>query len=163
MELVKAEKDEHWEIAASVLTQTVERCNMNGVPLWTHEQVKISSLKSEYPLESLYLLRHNKDFVGCVFIIFDHDVFWQDIDTQGSLFFHKLAIGDTYNAKGLGALALAEILLLGKKLGCYWLRCDCHGGRIRLRNFYDNFGFEFIDRQEMFGFDVARYQIHINR
>lgn len=162
MELVKASKYEHWEVASSVLTQTVERCNKNGVPLWTHEQVNISSLKSSYSFENLYLLQHKSDFVGCVFISFDHDAFWPEIATQGSLFFHKLAIGDTHNSKGLGTLALAEILSLGKNLGYSWLRCDCHGDRIRLRNFYEQFGFELIDRQEMFGFDVARYQMSIN-
>ncbi|TNH78270.1 GNAT family N-acetyltransferase [Aeromonas sobria] len=161
MELVKASTYGHWEVASSLLTQTVERCNKNGVPLWTHEQVNISSLKSSYSLDSLYLLQHEHDFVGCVFIIFDHDLFWKDFPTQGSLFFHKLAIGDAHNSKGLGTLALAEILSLGKRLGCTWLRCDCHGDRVRLRNFYEQFGFEFIDRQEMFGFDVARYQFPV--
>ncbi|MFB2864958.1 GNAT family N-acetyltransferase [Aeromonas sp. MdU4] len=162
MELVKASKDLHWEVASSLLTQTVERCQKNGVPLWTHEQVNISSLKSSYSFESLYLLQHQNDFVGCVFISFDHDVFWQEMSTQGSLFFHKLAMGNDHNSKGLGTLALAKILALGKNRGCTWLRCDCHGGRLRLRNFYEQFGFEILDRQEMFGFDVARYQMPIN-
>lgn len=162
MELVKASKKEHWEIASTLLTQTVARCNKNGVPLWTYEQVNISSLEKSYSFESLYLLQHEHEFVGCVFISFDYDDFWKDVSTQGSLFFHKLAIGDSHNSKGLGTLALAEILSLGKHLGCTCLRCDCHGDRVRLRNFYEQFGFEFIDRQEMFGFDVARYQMPIN-
>ncbi|WP_421242971.1 GNAT family N-acetyltransferase [Aeromonas enteropelogenes] len=162
MELVKASLEQHWEIASEFLKQTVERCSKNGFPLWNHEQVIVSALKRAYSLESLYLLRHESQFVGCVFISADRDAFWEDMDTHGSLFFHKLAIGDDYHSKGLGLLALAQILLFAQSLGCMWLRCDCHGARERLRAFYEQFGFEFVDRQEMFGFDVARYQMPVN-
>ena len=36
MKLVQAAGDKYWEIASMFLTQTVERCNKNGLPLWTH-------------------------------------------------------------------------------------------------------------------------------
>lgn len=158
MELVKATLEEHWRLASGFLTETVERCNMNNVPLWTDEQVSIPSLKQQYCLDSLYLLKYEGAFVGCVFIGFDRDVFWQDRETTGSLFFHKLAIGSKYNAKGLGTETLASILSLAKSNDCVWLRCDCHGARPRLRAFYEQFGFQLVDRKEKLGFDVARYQ-----
>lgn len=159
MELVQAAGDKYWEIASMFLTQTVERCNRNGLPLWTHSQVRISSLKSVYPSESLYLLKTADKFIGCVFVSFETDNFWSGMDTTNSLFFHKLAIGDEHNGLGFGARALNALLELAKDNGCIWLRCDCHGGRKRLRVFYEQFGFELVDRQEMFGFDVARYQM----
>ncbi len=148
-------------MASGFLSQAVERCNRNNTPLWTHEQVKISSLKHSYSPESLYLLKHEHIFVGTVFISFDHDSFWPDIDTKGSLFFHKLAIGDLYHSKGLGLLALTEIVKFAKYFGFNWVRCDCHGSRERLRAFYEYFGFELVDRQEMFSFDVARYEMQV--
>ena len=158
MELVKATVEEHWKLASDFLIETVERCNRNNVPLWTYEQVSIASLKQQYCLEGLYLLKYDNVFVGCVFISFDSDVFWQDRDTTGSLFFHKLAISSQYNAKGLGEKTLAAIVTLAKSNHCVWLRCDCHGARPRLRAFYEQFGFQLVDRKERLGFDVARYQ-----
>ncbi len=163
MELVKASLDEHWRVASEFLAQTVERCNNSGFPLWTHKQVMVESLKSSYALESLFLLKHKQQFVGCVFISFDNDDFWQDIDATGSLFFHKFAIGDAFKSQGLGILALAEIEVFAQSSDCDWVRCDCHGARERLRAFYENYGFELVDRQEMFGFDVARYQMLTKR
>jgi GNAT superfamily N-acetyltransferase len=163
MELVKASNEEHWVLASKFLTQAVERCNRNGTPLWTYDQVNITSLRKSYSFEQLYLLRHEQIFVGCVFISFDSDAFWEDIESNGSIFFHKLAFADTHNSKGLGARALTEILSLAQDFGCIWMRCDCHGDRFKLRSFYEQFGFEFVDRQDMFGFDVARYQMQVKR
>ncbi len=162
MELVQAAGDESWEIASVFLSQTVERCNRNGLPLWTHSQVSVSALKSAYPSESLYLLKTADKFIGCVFVSFETDDFWSELDTSNSLFFHKFAIGDEHNGLGYGERALNALLELAKANDCIWLRCDCHGGRKRLRAFYEQFGFEFVDRQEMFGFDVARYQMLTN-
>lgn len=135
MELVRASLERHWDIASEFLKQTVERCNKNGVPLWTHEQVIVSTLKRTFSFESLYLLKNEGNLVGCVFISSGSDAFWEDIDTDGSLFFHKLAVGDDYHSKGLGLLALAQILLFAQNSGCMWPRCDCHGARGRLRAF----------------------------
>ncbi|EGU55629.1 GCN5-related N-acetyltransferase [Vibrio nigripulchritudo ATCC 27043] len=158
MELINASLERQWDIAADFLVQAVERCNRNGLPLWTKDQVNVPSLKTSYELENLYLLKHHGQQVGCVFISLDNDDFWSDRDTKGSLFFHKFVIGDAFKSQGLGVLALTEIQLMAQSMGCEWLRCDCHGDRGRLRAFYENFGFEFVDRSELFGFDVARYQ-----
>ena len=163
MELVKASTDEHWNIASKFLAQTVERCNERGLPLWTHQQVSVKALKSNYAIENLYLLKSDQHTIGCVFISFDFDDFWTDTDTKGTLFFHKFAIGNAFNSKGFGSQALTEIRLLAEERGCLWVRCDCHGGRASLRAFYERSGFEFVDRQEMLGFDVARYQMLTKR
>ncbi|EOK5698557.1 GNAT family N-acetyltransferase, partial [Vibrio parahaemolyticus] len=159
MELVKASTGEHWNIASNFLAQTVERCNEKGLPLWTHQQVSVKALKSHYAIENLYLLKSEQHTIGCVFISFDFDDFWADTDTKGALFFHKFAIGNAFNSKGFGLQALTAIRLLAEERGCLWVRCDCHGDRERLRAFYERGGFEFVDRQEMLGFDVARYQM----
>ncbi|WCP68797.1 GNAT family N-acetyltransferase [Vibrio tubiashii] len=160
MELCKASEEAHWELASNILLEVVERCNARNVPLWTNEQVQVSSLKKSYSLDGLYFFQHNGVFVGCVFISFGLDDFWKDLPTDSnSMFFHKLAITNSSSSKGLGSLALSEIRSLAEKLNCEWLRCDCHGGRERLRNFYEQFGFEFVDRQVMYGFDVARYRM----
>lgn len=162
MELVKASVEQHWVIASEFLLQTVYRCNKRNLPLWTHEQVQVASLRKSYSLDSLYLLEHNSQLVGCVFISFDFDDFWKEIETKGTLFFHKLAIGDRFSSQGLGVLAIAEIRSFAEKSGCEWIRCDCHGGRESLRAFYENCGFAFVDRLQMYGFDVARYEMLTN-
>lgn len=125
MELMKASVEQHWEIASEFLLQTVERCNRRHIPLWTHDQIQVASLRKSYLMDSLYLLEHNSELVGCVFISFDFDDFWEGIETEGTLFFHKLAVGDRFCGQGLGALAITEIRSLAEKSGCEWVRCDC--------------------------------------
>lgn len=163
MELVKASVEQHWEIASEFLLQTVVRCNRKNLPLWTYEQVQVASLRKSYSINSLYLLEHNSELVGCVFISFDCDDFWKGMQTEGTLFFHKLVISDRCCGQGLGALAINEIRSLAENLGYEWVRCDCHGGRESLRAFYENCGFTFVDRLRMYGFDVARYEMITNR
>lgn len=162
MELVQATTEEHWNIASTFLLETVERCNRNNTPLWTHEQVTTESLKQSYDFEDLYLLQANNVHVGSVFISFGSDAFWPDEDTRNSTFFHKLAIGDKYHSRGLGHQALKAIQDLATAKKSEWLRCDCHGDRPRLRAFYERYGFELVDRKERFNFDVARYQISLD-
>lgn len=163
IELIKASSESDWTTASSFLTETVVRCEKNNVPLWTHEQVNVTSLKQSYSLNELYLLKYKGTFIGNVFVSFGSDTFWPDIDASDSAFFHKLAIGDQYYANNLGSLALGSILELAKQHNVRWLRCDCHGGRPRLRNFYERFGFQLVDRKERLGFDVARYQLPVNQ
>lgn len=82
----------------------IERCNRNGMLLWTYDQVEVSALKQAYSDDSLYLLTLRS-------------VRW------GRLFFHKFAIGNSHHASGLGELALTDIRLLTQRVGCYWILC----------------------------------------
>ena len=161
MELVQANSEQDWPVAATILEQCVTRCNRANVPLWTYEQVSVESLKQSYNLEGLFFLVHEGHCVGCVFLSRDDDPFWQDQNTINTLFLHKLAIGSDYHQQGLGHLALGAIKTHAKLLECEWLRCDCHGARLRLRTFYETFGFKLVDRQTLLGFDVARYQLSL--
>ncbi len=161
VQLIPATCDSDWTLASDFLLETVERCRRQQIPLWTHEQVCVAALKQNYHSQSLHLLRYRDVWVGCVFISFDSDVFWPDIDTNSSVFFHKLAISDAYHGQGLGQKALAALGNLAKHSQRRWLRCDCHGARPRLRAFYQAFGFDLVDRKPRLGFDVARYQMRI--
>lgn len=60
MELVKASNEEHWVLASKFLTQAVERCNRNETPLWTYDQVKVTSLKNHIPLHNYISFDTNK-------------------------------------------------------------------------------------------------------
>ncbi len=162
VELIQAKSERDWVFAAECLAQAVARLERQNMPLWTSKQVSLAQLKQDYAGDQLYLLRKDKKNVGSVFINADHDPFWQDRCTKGSLFFHKLVLSDACIEKNLGLAALTAIKNWGYRHDYTWLRCDCHGARPRLREFYERFGFINVDRSEMYGFDVARYQLKIN-
>ena len=154
--------DKDWQVAQNCLLQAVARCHRQQIPLWTEEQVQIEVLQQSYSNEQLYLIDYQGQAIGCVFICFDSDPFWPDLDTHNSLFFHKFAIADSHYSRGLGQDVIKAIVALAKLHHCQWVRCDCHGDRPTLRRFYENCGFNLVDRQERLGFDAARYQIWVN-
>lgn len=156
--LTKSTQQEDWKAIEGYLLEAIERLETAGIPLWEREQVTVAALQQTYGADSLYLVKEENQVIGGVFILERDELFWPHITTDDSLYFHKLVIGDAFITRGIGHRVLQAMVELVKSEGKLWLRCDCHGNRPRLRNFYESFGFYFIDRREVDGFDAALYE-----
>ncbi|MBV7297387.1 GNAT family N-acetyltransferase [Enterovibrio paralichthyis] len=156
--LEKAAKPEDWALIENFLIQAIVRLETAGIPLWARDEVTTEVLLASYGHDSLYLVKENGQTIGGVFILESDPLFWPKITDNDSLFFHKLVIGDAFITRGIGHRVLQAMVELTKQQGRHWLRCDCHGDRPRLRNFYESFGFYFIERREVEGFDAALYE-----
>ncbi|USH05119.1 GNAT family N-acetyltransferase [Grimontia kaedaensis] len=156
--LTKSTHPDDWRTIEGFLFEAIERLKSAGIPLWEREEVSVSALQKAYGDGSLYLVKEDDQIIGGVFILEMDALFWPQINANDSLFFHKLVIGDAFITRGIGHRVLQAMVELVKSEGRHWLRCDCHGDRPRLRNFYESFGFYFIDRREVEGFDAALYE-----
>ncbi|MDD1783652.1 GNAT family N-acetyltransferase [Enterovibrio sp. ZSDZ35] len=156
--LIKSSNPEDFVLVHRFLMQAIQRLRAAGIPLWEPEDVSVDALVKAYGTHSLYLVMDNEKTIGGVFVLEEDALFWPEIVTNDSFFFHKLVIGDDFITKGIGHRVLDALVELAKSHGKHWLRCDCHGDRPRLRNFYESFGFYFIDRKTVEGFDAARYE-----
>jgi GNAT superfamily N-acetyltransferase len=69
-----------------------------------------------------------------------------------------LAVYNEYKGKNYGYKLIESAELLCKEKGIEWLRLNCGTSRPRPRNFYENAGFEMLDRVFIDNRDQIRYQ-----
>jgi GNAT superfamily N-acetyltransferase len=161
MNVTKAKNKRDWKTASNLLVQVVDRLNDLERSLWTKEQVSVASLQQSYQLEELHFLVED-DLIGLVFLQDSDPLFWPEITNQDSLYIHKLAIDPTRAGEQLGEKALSAIILEASKRGFNWIRLDCDD-RPELHRFYQDNGFEMIDKKQVGDFLVARYQLQISK
>ena len=150
-----------WGTASEILTDVVKRLNEKGEPLWTEEQVSDEGLKSSYRIEDSFIAHQKNKPIGCMFLLESDSFFWPEIEADSSLFLHKLAVLPELQGKGIGNKMLEWASGYTKRQGKAWLRLDCHGGRPKLRQIYEAFGFRLVDRKPLGEFDSARYEIRV--
>jgi GNAT superfamily N-acetyltransferase len=164
MQLTPAKKPTDFLAAANLLTDVVNALYKQGEPLWTGEQVAIHKLKETYRLDELFFLTEKTQTVGVVFLQETDALFWPERShLRDTLYIHKLALHPEYRGKGKGHDALAAIQKYAIHHGFHSLRLDCDGAREKLHRFYQRFGFQFVDRFDLQGFDVARYMLEVKR
>lgn len=156
LHLKKGEFESDWALASVILSSTVSWLNALGAPLWTHTQVSAPFLQEQYGPDAMYLLVHDGQAVGVVFLLFEDPDFWPEVTSPDSLFLHKLAIHPTQRGRGHGSAALEAITNHARDLGMAWVRLDCDD-REPLRRFYEANGFQLVDRKAKDGYHVVRY------
>ena len=96
-----------------------------------------------------------------MFLLESDPYFWPEIEDDSSLFLHKLAVLRELKGKGIGNQMLDWASQYAKRQGKSWLRLDCDGGRPKLTQIYESFGFSLVDRKPLDEFDSARYEIRV--
>ncbi|WP_158278909.1 GNAT family N-acetyltransferase [Leucothrix arctica] len=160
MKLEKANSEQDWEKASSLLSQVVDRLNGLDRTLWAKDQVSVASVQQSYRLDELNFLIETT-FVGVVFLQKSDPLFWPEMTEHDSLYIHKLAIDPVRAGEQLGQKALTAIIDQAKIRGFSWVRLDCDD-RPELHRFYQNYGFEMLDIKDVGEFRVARYQLLTN-
>ncbi|KXF82594.1 hypothetical protein [Enterovibrio coralii] len=100
--LTKSSNPEDWALIHRYLMQAIHRLRTAGIPLWEPEEVSIEALVGAYGADSLYMVMDKGQAIGGVFVLEEDELFWPEITTNDSLFFHKLVIGDEFITKGIG-------------------------------------------------------------
>ena len=147
--------------ASEILMDVVKWLNQKGEPLWTEEQVSVEGLKSSHRIEESFIAQLKNKPIGCMFLLESDPYFWPEIEDDSSLFLHKLAVLRELKGKGIGNQMLEWASQYAKRQGKSWLRLDCDGGRPKLREIYESFGFSLVDRKPLDEFDSARYEIRV--
>ena len=138
-----------WGTASEILMDVVKWLNEKGEPLWTEEQVSVEGLKSSHRIKESFMAQQKNKPIGCMFLL------------DSSLFLHKLAVLREFKGKEIGNQMLEWASRYAKRQGKSWLRLDCDGGRPKLRQIYESFGFSLVDRKPLDEFDSARYEIRV--
>lgn len=164
IQLVKASQLRDFQIAAEVLTSVAVSLEQQGKALWSTKQTSATELMRSYQLNELFFIQKSSQIAGVIFLQTTDPLFWPERTAlRDSLYLHKFAIWPEYQGQGTGYIALEAIKNFAIQQAFQTIRLDCDGTRKRLRLFYESFGFQFVDRAEMEGFDVARYVMPLTK
>ncbi len=133
-----------------------------GEPHWTEEQISVEGLKASYKLEESFIAHYKSTPIGCMFLQELDSYFWPEIQDDSSLFLHKLAVLRKFKGRGVAHRMMHWAADYAQRQGKSWVRLDCHGGKPKLRQVYESFGFSMVDRGPIGDFeDVARYELRV--
>ena len=83
--------------------------------------------------------------VGCMAITDEDKKYWKEDKAGEALYLHKLAVKQNFRGMGISS----ELINYAKKItiisGIKSLKLDCNADRLKLRNIYQNKGFELVE------------------
>ena len=151
-----------WSTASEILIDAVQWFNARGTLVWTEDQISVDGLKLSHKIEESFIAYHNNSPIACMFLQESDPYYWPEIQDDSSLFLHKMAVLRKFKGTGVAHQMLEWASDYAKRQGKSWLRLDCHGGRPKLRQVYESFGFSLVDRGPVGEFeDVARYELRV--
>ena len=130
--------------------------------MWTEDEVSAEALQSSYRIEESFIAYHENKPIACMFLQESDSYYWPEIQDDSSMFLHKLAVLRAFKGRGVSHQMLQWTSDYATRQGKSWLRLDCDGGRPKLRQVYESFGFSLVDRGRVGEFeDVARYELSV--
>jgi len=151
-----------WDTASEILMDAVQWFDARGTLVWIEEQISVEGLKSSYKIEESFLAHYKSKPIACMFLQESDSYYWPEMQDDSSLFLHKLAVLRAFKGTGVAQQMMQWASEYAQRQGKSWLILDCHGGRPKLRQVYESFGFSLVDRGPIGEFeDVARYELRV--
>ncbi|NRB40457.1 MAG: GNAT family N-acetyltransferase [Pseudomonadales bacterium] len=158
MILIQATQAEYDEIF-DILCENARWLESKGIfqwPLdWLHsnqDEIRTSVNSGLY-----FKVEIDNHIAGVVEITGSPDDVWAGEESP-ALYIHKLAIRRQYSNQCLGRGILDLIAKLASDQGLEYLRLDCVAHNTNLRQYYESYGFEFINEKSAGLVNLALYQ-----
>lgn len=148
-------------VVAGVLAAAATHLRAKGLGLWSSSEVS-ESVISPHVNEGLYHVGFDGLEVVGVFRLQTHDpMFWPEITEGSSAYLHKLAVLPAKQGQRFAHMLLSHAVELTRERGFGFLRLDCKGGRPKLRNVYESFGFRSHSQILLNGHAFDRFEFAI--
>ena len=128
-----------------------------NTPLWSKEDISLSSLKTRYKLDELYFIKKHTDTIGLIILQNNDKLIWPEITHNSSLFVHKLCFRKRFKGRDLGKQVISQVKLYAKQLRYQYVRLDCVP-RAALLQFYTRCGFSIVDYKTILNVRLARLE-----
>lgn len=143
-----------------VLNEAAEWLHSKGIDQWRPgrpESFSRQSIAEKIRLGEVYLAKRNQLVVGTVTLQWSDRFFWVDDETDAG-YVHKLAIRPAYTGRGLGNRLLEWAEQATKAAGKNYLRLDCMFDDPRIRQYYEDAGFNYRGEVKGNGWRAALYE-----
>ncbi len=154
--VVKADTEE-LDTVLEILSEAANWLLSKGIDQWQPESFSRSSTAEKIRLGEVYLAKRNDESIGTITLQWSDRFFWVDDDTDAG-YVHKLAIIPTYTGTGLGRKLLEWAEQTTKAAGKNYIRLDCMYENPKIRQYYENMGFEYRGEVKGVGWRAALYE-----
>jgi GNAT superfamily N-acetyltransferase len=146
------------EDVAAVMREAAEWLESKHMALWSSSKITPESVRLDVESGIFLVARQHETIVGIAKFQMEDGIFWPDVDGSSSAFIHRLAIRRSVAGQGVSSAILNAAVKRAAGLGKEFLRLDCVSNRVKLRAFYESFGFRFHSYFQLGTLNVARYE-----
>ena len=125
-------------------------------PLWDPADLTPEKLRAVIQPSEIFVGYVECDAAVAVFLQSRDPLFWPGVND--ALFVHKLSVARRFAGQGYAADMLAWAAEHAKSTGKKFLRLDCAADLPKLRRFYENCEFHFVDQWRLDHYAAARYE-----
>lgn len=162
IELISAETPTHFQIAATILNAAAQWMRDNNTPNWHVDQFDPVRMQQKTDA-TIYLALLAGTPVGTVQLQDIDSFFWPEILLGDTIYVHKLAMLPEFAGQRIGYHILDAVCAIGRQRELKWVRLDCREDRPKLRQYYENYGFQLVDIVNLKPTNLtARYQLKLD-
>ena len=158
--IVKAEAEE-LDTVFEILNDAANWLLSKGIDQWRPDSFSRNSTAEKIRLGEVYLAKRRQESIGTITLQWSDRFFWVDDETDAG-YVHKLAIKPAYTGTGLGKEMLEWAEKATKAAGKNYLRLDCMYENQRIRQYYEEAGFEYRGEVRGVGWRAALYEKLLN-
>ncbi|MBO1256255.1 GNAT family N-acetyltransferase [Alteromonas sp. 5E99-2] len=162
MELVQVKPFEFDSVFA-VLAENAKWLDSINIVQWPVEWLSAQKeqIRTSVELGHYYKVMLDETLAGVVEVKVALEEIW-NYDTQPAYYIHKLAVSRQFKGKGIGTSVLELLVSKASVNGVDKLRLDCVAHNSQLRQYYQNFGFNFKGIVPTSEIELALYELDIN-
>ena len=143
----------------AILLEANAWLEQRGARLWTDAEICAAAVARDIAEDATYLAECDGACAATLKLqSMDLEV-WPELPQEEALYIHRFAVRRKFSGGALSNELLAWALERTRALGRPFLRLECEAQRLRLRAFYERFGFRFRDERQVGEFLLARYEM----
>jgi GNAT superfamily N-acetyltransferase len=146
---------------SAILTEAALWLGKCGIPLWNVRDLSVECLNEDVAAGCYFLAEVEGQSAGTLRYALEDTVSWPDARDGESAFIHRVAVRRDYAGGTVSTALLKWAVDRTKALSRQYLRLDCEISRIKLRRFYERFGFQYHSDLHVGQYHVARYEYAI--
>jgi GNAT superfamily N-acetyltransferase len=148
-------------IVQEMLEEAAHWVDALGVVMWEEGELAPGRVDEEIARGQFFLAEVSGDPAGAVKFQLEDRLFWPDRSENDSAFIHRLVVRRRYKGFGVSSVLMGWAADRARTIGKQWLRLDCDASRPKLRQLYEEFGFQFHSFRQVGAYYVARYEFSV--
>jgi GNAT superfamily N-acetyltransferase len=145
-------------IVQDMLEAAAQWVDALGVVMWEEGELTPGRVAAEIAAGLFFVAEVDGDPAGVVRFQLEDRLFWPDLTEDDSAFIHRLVVQRRYKGLGVSTALMEWAVARAGTMGKTYLRLDTDASRPKLRQLYEEFGFEFHSFRQVGAYYVARYQ-----
>jgi len=150
-------KSEDVEAISTILLEAHNWLCSNGQGIWVTDELQPDKIFPYVEARQFLIAQHFNIPAGVVRFQTEDKIFWPEFDQGDSAFIHRLAVARTFAKSGVSKKLIEFSINHAGTLGKKYLRLDCFANRPKLREIYEQIGFEYHSNIQLWSHEFSRY------